>query len=79
MFHHGNISPRDGCLLPLNGGGGLGGDVVDHAVDGPDLICDAVGAPLQEVRLEGVPVGRHAVCGSDCPSGCNQADSHKRL
>lgn len=32
-----------GSLFPLDGGGGLRGDVVDYSVDAPDFIDDAVG------------------------------------
>ena len=40
---------QDTCaLLPLDGGRGLGGDVVDDAVDAFDFVDDAVGEAGKE-------------------------------
>ncbi len=36
-------------LLPLNGGRGLGGNIVDHPVDTVHLINNTVGYPLQHI------------------------------
>ncbi len=41
--------PPAAPLLPLDGGGRLAGDVVDHPVDALDLVDDAVGDPAQKV------------------------------
>lgn len=53
-------------LFPLNGAGGLGCDVVYHAVDGAHLVTDASGHFAQERGGECVPVGSHAVTAGDC-------------
>ena len=47
--------------LPLDRCRRLRADVVGHAVDARDLVDDAGGHAGQEIGLEGVPVGSHAV------------------
>lgn len=47
--------------FPLNRAGRLAGDVVHDAVHALDRVADLGGDVAQEVGLEGVPVGRHAV------------------
>jgi len=51
----------NGKLLPFDGAGGLGGDVVDHAVDAADFVHDAVGDALEDLGGKLDPVGGHAV------------------
>lgn len=58
-----------GSLFPFDGGGGLGGDVVNDSVDAPDLVDDAVGDGGQGVVGESCPVRGHGVQGVDGPYG----------
>src|SRR3990172_3961516 len=52
-------------LFPLDRAGGLRGHVVDDAVDAFDLVHDAVGDAAQELHVEVVEVGGHAVARGD--------------
>ena len=54
-----------GTLLPLDGPGRLGGDVVDHAIDAADLADDSAGDGAQHVVGQRSPVGGHAVFALD--------------
>ena len=56
-------------LLPLDGGGWLGGDVVGDSGDTVDLVDDSGGDLLEEAVLEWVPVGGHEVGGLDGSEG----------
>ena len=56
-------------LFPLNGRGGLGGDVVDDAVDTLDLVDDAGADPVQKLVGEPCPVGGHEIVRPDGPEG----------
>src|SRR6185437_13781094 len=62
-----------GVLLPFDGRGGFGADVVHHAVDAAHLVDDAVGDGGQQVIGEVGPVGRHAVLGMDGAQGAGKA------
>ncbi|KAI3482194.1 hypothetical protein L1887_55164 [Cichorium endivia] len=53
------------CLEPLDGGGGLGRDVENHAIDALHLVGDAVRHLAQELGREGEPGGRHKSRGAD--------------
>ena len=55
------IGCLDGKSLPLDGAGGLAGDVVDHAVDAADLVDDAAADALEHLVGQRGPVGGHAV------------------
>ena len=48
-------------LFPLDGGGRLGGDIVDDAVNAFDFIDDPAGNAVQDFVGQLVPVGGHAV------------------
>jgi len=50
-----------GMLLPFDGGGWFGADVVDYAVDASDLVDDVVGDFGKEVVGEVYPVGCHTI------------------
>src|SRR5690348_17115562 len=54
-----------GELLPLDGAGGLAGDVQDYAVDFADLVGDAGGDAGYQVVGEAGPVGGHRVLAGD--------------
>ena len=56
-------------LLPLNGGGRLGGDIVDDSVDAADLVDDSVGDVGEEVVGESVPIGSHEIGGGHTTNG----------
>ena len=58
-----------GTLLPLDGCGRFGGDVVDYAVDPLDLVDDVVRHVGQELVGQVHPVGRHAVRGGHGAQG----------
>ena len=47
--------------FPFHRGGGFGGDVVNDAVDGADLVCDAAGCGFEDVVRDSCPVGCHKV------------------
>jgi hypothetical protein len=48
-------------LLPLDGAGGFGRDVVDDAVDASDFVDDAAGDSLEHVVRQEGPVSGHAI------------------
>src|SRR5690606_11039570 len=54
-------------LLPLDGAGGLGGNVVEHAIDVLDLVADAVADALEHFGRKAEPVGGHCILRSDGP------------
>lgn len=56
-------------LFPLNSRGGLGGNIVDDAVDVGHLIDDADGDPVQHIVGDPGPVGGHEVRGGDTAEG----------
>ena len=51
----------DGRSLQLHRGGGLGGDVVEDAVDALDLVHDAAGDGVEQLPRQTRKVGRHEV------------------
>src|SRR5229473_7491498 len=53
--------PRPPGSLPLDGARGLGGDVVDDAVDALDLVDDPARDPAQQVVGQPRPVGGHGI------------------
>ena len=60
-------------LFPFHRCGRFGRDVVDHAADRTDLVCNAAGSPCQKLIWQARPVGGHEVVGghraqSDDPS-----------
>src|SRR5665213_1591498 len=57
------------ALLPFDGAGRLGRDVVDHAVDAADLAYDAAGNGAKNLVGQRGPVGRHAVFAFDRADG----------
>ncbi len=59
------------CLLPLDRAGGLGGDVVDDAVDPLDLVDDPVAHPREDVVGDPRPVGSHRVLAGDGADGAD--------
>ncbi len=52
-------------LFPLNGGAGLGGEVIEYAVDAGDLGGDASGDVLQQREGDVLDGGGHRVDGID--------------
>ena len=52
-------------LFPLDGGGGLGGDIVDDTIDALHLVDDAGGDLVQHIVGDAGPVGSHEVAGGD--------------
>ena len=56
-------------LFPLDGGGGLGGDVVDDAVDALYLVYDAGRDLIQHIIGNPRPIRGHEVRGRDAPQG----------
>ena len=48
-------------LFPLHRGRRLRRDVVDYAVDGTNLVCDAAGCGGEDVVRDARPVGGHKV------------------
>ena len=56
-----SISQIEGPSLPLNGGGGLGGNVVDHTVDALDLVDDARGYFGEQILWQMDKIGGHAI------------------
>lgn len=52
-------------LFPLDGGGGLGGDIVDDTIDALHLVDDAGGDLVQHIVGDTGPVGSHEVAGGD--------------
>ena len=58
-------SPFDVGSFPLDGTGRFRGDVIDDAVNAPDLIDDARRDMTQEAHIEGVEICRHAISGGD--------------
>lgn len=70
--HRSAALQRTGGLLqsfPLNSRGGLGGNIVDDAVDVGHLIDDADGDPVQHIVGDPGPVGGHEVRGGDTAEG----------
>ncbi len=55
------MSVRFGMLFPLDGRRRLGADVVNHPVDTPDLVDDAVGDACQEILGKPGPIRRHGI------------------
>ena len=56
-------------LLPLYGGRGFGGYIVDDAVDFGHFVDDAVGDAGEKVVGEACPVGGHGVIAGDGADG----------
>jgi hypothetical protein len=56
---------RPPSLLPFYGRRGLGGNIVDNAVDAVYLVNDAVGDTRQQVVGQTRPVGGHGVIAGD--------------
>ena len=56
-------------LLPLDGRGWLGGDVVADAVDAAHAVDNLIGNTGQEVVRQVGPVGSHGVGGGDGTQG----------
>ena len=48
-------------LFPLDGAGGFGADIVDHAVDSVDLVDDAVGELSEQFVRQVRPVCGHTI------------------
>ena len=57
--------PADPALLPLDGAGGLTGDVIEHAVNVLDLVTDTVRNAFEHLGRESEPVGGHGVLRGD--------------
>ena len=49
------------CSFPFDGGRGLGGDVIDHAVDPADLVNDAARNASKNIVRKFRPIGGHGV------------------
>ena len=60
-------------LLPLHGGGGFGGDVVQNAVDALYLIDDAHGSPVKHFIGNACPFRSHEVVRDDA------AENHRGI
>lgn len=56
-------------LFPLDSRGGLGGNIVDDAVDVGHLIDDTDRDPVQHIVGDPGPVGGHEVRGGDAAEG----------
>ncbi len=61
------------ALLPFNGTGRLGGDIINNAVDAFDFVDDASGSFGEKIHIEMIEVRRHAI--NDVTARKAQTDS----